>query len=102
MTLVTSNDEASKSPRKREKPADPRLSRRAVRIQMTGVGLEFGASVIGGLAVGYYLDEWLGTEPVFVLLCVFGALVVTVTHLVALSRRLDRLRRADEEGSSDD
>lgn len=64
---------------------------------MTGVGLEFGATAIGGLAAGYYIDEWLGTEPVFLLVCVFGALIGSMTHLVMLSRRLDRLRRAEEE-----
>ncbi len=68
---------------------------------MAGVGLEFAGSVIGGLAVGYYLDEWLGTEPLFVMVCVFGALAGSVSHLVMLTRRLDRLRRADEEGSPD-
>ncbi len=68
---------------------------------MAGVGLEFGASIIGGLALGYYLDEWLGTEPLFVMLCVFGALTGTVAHLVMLSRRLDRLRRAEEDGTAD-
>lgn len=79
------------------KPSDPRLTRRAVRLQMMGVGLEFAATTLGGLAVGYYLDDWLGTEPLFLLLGVLGALVGTVSHLVVLSRRLDRLRRAEED-----
>lgn len=69
---------------------------------MAGVGLEFAATVIGGLALGYYLDEWLGTEPLFLMLCVFGALAGTVSRLVLLSRRLDRLRREDERGAGED
>jgi len=82
-------------------PSDPRLGQRAVRLQMAGVGLEFAASVLGGLAVGYYVDVWLGTEPIFLLLGVFGGLAGSVSHLVMLSRRLERLRRAEEEGVRD-
>lgn len=65
---------------------------------MAGVGLEFAASVLGGLAVGYYFDEWLGTAPWFLLLGVFGGLAGSVSRLVMLSRRLERLRRVEEEG----
>ncbi len=67
---------------------------------MTGVGLEFAVSVIGGLAIGHYVDQWLGTEPLFTMLLVFGCLAASVAHLVMLSRRLDHLRRAEEESSS--
>ncbi len=68
---------------------------------MTGVGMEFAVSVLGGLAIGHYLDQWLGTEPLFTMLLVFGCLTASVAHLVILSRRLDRLRRAEEESSAD-
>jgi F0F1-type ATP synthase assembly protein I len=82
---------------KEGKPRDPRLTRRAVRVQMAGVGLEFAASVLGGLALGYAVDDWLGTEPAFLLLGVFGGLIGSVSRLVMLSRRFERLRRAEEE-----
>lgn len=68
---------------------------------MTGVGLEFAVSVLGGLAIGHYIDQWLGTEPFFTMLLVFGCLTASVAHLVMLSKRLDRLRRAEEEQSTD-
>jgi len=68
---------------------------------MAGVGLEFAASVLGGLALGYFLDDWLGTAPLFLMLGVFGGLATSVIRLLRLSRRLDRLRRAEEEGSPD-
>jgi len=89
------------SPSRRDDPSDPRLTRRAIRLQMAGVGLEFAASVLGGLALGYFLDDWLGTAPLFLMLGVFGGLATSVIRLLRLSRRLDRLRRAEEEGSPD-
>jgi F0F1-type ATP synthase assembly protein I len=77
-------------------PTDPRLTQRALRLQMAGMGLEFAASVLGGLALGYLVDDWLGTKPWFFLLGTFGGLVGSVTRLVQLSRRLDHLRREQE------
>lgn len=67
---------------------------------MTGVGLEFGVSIVGALIIGSYIDEWLGTDAIFVVLCAFGAMTVSITHLVILTRRLDRLRREEEERSA--
>ncbi len=32
------------------------------------LSLEFFLAVVVGLALGYYLDRWLGTEPVFLFL----------------------------------
>lgn len=32
------------------------------------LGFEFAAAIIGGLALGYYLDQYTGTEPLFTIL----------------------------------
>ena len=61
--------------------------------------MEFVATVLGGTALGYYLDEWLGTEPFFLILLIFAAMGGSVARLLMLTRRLERLRRAaGEEG----
>jgi ATP synthase protein I len=59
---------------------------------MAALGLEFSGSVIGGLALGYYLDEWLGTEPWFLMIGTFGGLGAAVIRLVALTKRFQRMR----------
>ena len=78
---------------------DPRISRRAVQLQLAGLGMEFVAMILGATAVGYYLDDWLGTEPLFLMVLIFSAMAGSVARLVMLSRRLERLRRAAEEQS---
>ncbi|MEE9281369.1 MAG: AtpZ/AtpI family protein, partial [Myxococcota bacterium] len=35
------------------------------------LGIQFGTCVIVGVALGYYLDRWLGTEPVLLLVFMF-------------------------------
>lgn len=67
--------------------------RRETAIQMTALGLEFAGSVIGGLVLGYYLDDWLGTAPWLLVVLTFGGMVGAFVRIVALSRRFERLRR---------
>jgi F0F1-type ATP synthase assembly protein I len=42
--------------------------------RFAAVGLEFGATVSAGVILGYYVDQWLGTPPLFTLLTTLGAL----------------------------
>jgi ATP synthase protein I len=69
--------------------------RRQLALQMTALGLEFSASVIGGLIGGYYLDEWLGTKPWLLMIGTFGGLGTAVVRLLALTKRFQRTRDAD-------
>lgn len=66
--------------------------RRQMAVQMTALGLEFSSAVIGGLVLGYYLDEWLGTEPWLMLLGTFGGLGTAVARMIALTRRFEKIR----------
>lgn len=77
-----------------ERSPDPQ-ARRRLAVQMTALGLEFSSAVIGGLVVGHYLDEWLGTTPWLLLVCTFGGLGTAVARLIALTRRFQRMRDAD-------
>lgn len=54
---------------------------------MTAMGLEFSSSVIGGLALGYYLDRWLGTHPWLFLVGTFGGLGAAVLRMIQLLRK---------------
>lgn len=77
-----------------EPPPDTH-ARRRLAVQMTALGLEFSSAVIGGLVLGYYLDDWLGTEPWLLLVCTFAGLGTAVARILALTRRFQRIRDAD-------
>lgn len=72
-----------------KKPDD---ERRQLTIQMAALGLEFSGAVIGGLILGYYLDEWLGTKPWLVLVGTFAGLGTAVVRMIALTRRFQQIR----------
>jgi len=76
---------------------DRSAARRQMAIQMTALGLEFSGAVIGGLIVGYYLDEWLGTEPWLLLIGTFGGLATAVVRILALTKRFQRMRDAERD-----
>ena len=44
------------------------MLRWALAIRLLGLGWYIAFSIIGGVAGGYWLDEWLGTRPLFILL----------------------------------
>lgn len=71
-------------------------TRKELLVQMTALGLEFSGSVLGGLALGYYLDRWLGTSPWMVLVMTLGGMAAAIARLVTLTRRFDELRRRRE------
>lgn len=66
--------------------------RRQLTIQMAALGLEFSSAVIGGLILGYYLDEWLGTKPWMVLVGTFAGLGTAVIRMIALTKRFQQIR----------
>lgn len=79
-------------------PGEPGAGRREMLVQMTALGLEFSGSVLGGLALGWFLDEWLGTSPWMVLVMTLAGMAAAVARLVVLTRRFDEMRRRRERG----
>ena len=65
---------------------------------LVGAGNMFAASVIAGLAIGFALDSWLETTPVFML--VFGVLGV-VGGMRNAQKSLLAVGRDDQDRDSD-
>ena len=55
-------------------------------------GCEQTQRQIGGLILGYYLDEWLGTKPWMVLVGTFAGLGTAVIRMIALTKRFQQIR----------
>ncbi|RLC59381.1 MAG: hypothetical protein DRI30_00660 [Chloroflexi bacterium] len=45
-------------------------------MRLMGLGWYFALSIVGGIAGGILVDSWLGTEPIFTLVGLFGGLVL--------------------------
>jgi ATP synthase protein I len=82
-------------------PSEPSPERRRASIQLSAVGLEFASTVIGGLILGYYLDEWLGTEPWLFLVGTFGGLGAAVLRMMVLLKKFSAAT-ADRSSGVDD
>jgi ATP synthase protein I len=42
---------------------------------LVNMGMAMVLSIVLGLIAGIYLDRWLGTEPIFVLVFIFGGIL---------------------------
>jgi ATP synthase protein I len=61
---------------------------RFVRIaKYAAIGLQFPSTIIGGLALGYLVDKFLGTAPWGVTILTFVAFVGAVAQLIQWVRR---------------
>ena len=58
------------------------------------VSIDLLAGVLGGSFVGYYLDKWLGTSPVFFITCFFLGIAGAVRNILRSVRNADK--NADE------
>ena len=50
------------------------------------LGVQFGACVVVGVGVGYYLDRWLGTEPFLLLLVMLFGFAAGIRTLLRFAR----------------
>lgn len=66
---------------------------------MSSVGICMVASCLIGLAMGYYLDKWLGTSPWLTLIFLGLGITSGFRNIFILTAR--ELRRQDQEGKED-
>ncbi|APG24718.1 MULTISPECIES: AtpZ/AtpI family protein [Syntrophotalea] len=62
---------------------------------LSGVGISMVAATLIGLAMGYYLDRWLGTSPWLTLVFLGFGIAAGFRNIFILTRR--ELRRQSEE-----
>jgi F0F1-type ATP synthase assembly protein I len=53
---------------------------------------EFTGTVGGGALLGYWVDRYLGTEPLFLIVVTITAVIGGFVRLVQVLRRMDRRR----------
>ena len=70
----------------------PQLVRFVDVFRLVGFGWYFGGCVVGGVAAGYFVDKWLGTKPLFILI---GLLLGTAAGFYGMYKMLWPIYRAD-------
>lgn len=68
-------------------PQDSQDSQKMKGARFAALGSEFGVTIVAGVVAGYYLDEWLGTSPLLILLFTVGAFAGAVYRMVAMLNR---------------
>ena len=72
---------------------DPETSQAFGRVSLIGTHLV--ACTVVGLAMGYYLDEWLGTEPWLLLLFLFFGIAAGFKNVYTEARRMQQEQHSD-------
>ena len=69
---------------------------------MSSVGISLVASILIGLAMGYYLDQWLATKPLFTLVMLVIGIISGFRNVYILTtRELRRQQLEDSRAESD-
>ena len=67
---------------------------------LSSVGMSMVAATFIGLAMGYYLDKWLGTSPWLTLIFLVLGIISGFRNIFILTQR--ELRRQQREQEDDD
>jgi ATP synthase protein I len=65
---------------------------------LSSMGLSMVAATLIGLAIGYYLDQWLGTSPWLTLIFLVFGIVAGFRNIFVLTNR--ELKRQREENQN--
>ena len=69
---------------------------------LSSVGISLVASILIGLAMGYYLDQWLATKPLFTLVMLVIGIISGFRNVYILTtRELRRQQLEDSRAESD-
>jgi ATP synthase protein I len=60
------------------------------------VGIEMGLSLVIGLGIGYAIDRWLGTSPIFTLIFMMFGLASGMRRLYTLWKRIEKENERDD------
>lgn len=70
---------------------------------LSSVGISLVAAILIGMAMGYYLDQWLETRPVFTLIMLLIGIISGFRNVYILTtRELRRQEMEDAKQSGDD
>ncbi len=67
---------------------------------LSSIGISMVAATFIGLAMGYYLDKWLGTSPWLTLIFLVFGIIAGFRNIFELTRR--ELKRQEDESRKEE
>lgn len=68
---------------------------------LSSVGISLVASILIGLAMGYYLDQWLDTRPMFTLIMLLIGIISGFRNVYILTTRELRRQELEDKQAGD-
>ncbi|MBU2647636.1 AtpZ/AtpI family protein [bacterium] len=65
------------------------------------IGIEMAMSVVVGAAIGYWLDQWLGTEPWMLVFWLICGVIAGFRSLYKTAKRIMKEMAEDDDQGSD-
>lgn len=69
---------------------------------LSSIGISLVASILIGLAMGYYLDQWLDTKPLFTLVMLAMGIISGFRNVYILTTRELRRQQLEEKRTEED
>ncbi|MDY6848945.1 MAG: AtpZ/AtpI family protein [Geoalkalibacter sp.] len=67
---------------------------------LSSIGISMVAATLIGLAMGYYLDQWLKTSPWFTLIFLLFGIIAGFRNMFILTRREVRRQQENDDRNS--
>ncbi|MDR2405297.1 MAG: AtpZ/AtpI family protein [Deltaproteobacteria bacterium] len=74
------------------------LSEVRLLAMVSSIGLAMVLSIFFGVALGYYLDKWLGTKPWLFMAGLLVGIVAAFNNLIIMTRRMEKQRSKIYDG----
>ena len=68
---------------------------------LSSIGISLVISILIGLAMGFYLDQWLDTSPMFTLIMLLIGIIAGFRNVYILTTRELRRQQLEDQPDSD-
>ena len=87
---LPSIDDLEKSIEKAKKTHEKKEAPQSAPVSPMRISVELLSGVIVGATIGFFLDRWLNTTPLFFLLCFFLGVAGSGLNIYKIARKLDQ------------
>jgi ATP synthase protein I len=70
----------------------PEDTRKYIKLMalVSSLGISMGLSIVIAIAIGYYLDKWFGTSPLFFLIFLVLGIIAAFRNIYVIMKRAEK------------